>query len=392
MNVLHIGKYYPPVSGGIETFMGDLLPALQKKGVTTTALVHQHRSDQSTRNCQENIIRVPCYGNILYTPICPGFPQALAKTINHFNPDIIHIHMPNVSAFWLLASKKAQQIPWVIHWHSDVVTSEIKTRMTLAYKLYRPFEQKVLHHSTQIICTSTSYKKASVPLQPWHDKCTVIPLGINPDRLKTFSQSVLQSLNQDYWFDQTRFKIIVIGRLTYYKGHEIIIKAAKHCQNIQIIMAGSGDQYHKLNQLIQKTGLNNTIKLTGYLPNKILYSLLQSSDCLCLPSVERTEAFGLVLLEAMHYAKPVIATHIQGSGMSWIIDHNQTGLLVPPANHIALTNSINQLKDSPRLTQQLGKAGKQKIDKSLQINQISHKIKKIYQDILLVQKQITTPL
>jgi rhamnosyl/mannosyltransferase len=382
MNILHIGKYYPPVSGGIENFMGDLLPALNADGVTTAALVHQHSADKPTSHDQNNIIRVPCYGSLLYTPVSPGFPGALSKIISRFRPDIIHIHMPNVSAFWLLGSKKARQIPWVIHWHSDVIASKIDPGITLAYQFYRPFEQKILCHAAHIICTSAQYRDTSIPLQSWLDKCTVIPLGINPERLEILTKTDVQSRTKDHWFDQTRFKIIVVGRLTCYKGHETIIKAAKHCSDIQIIIAGTGDQYHKLNRSIQKRELHNTIKLTGHLPDRVLHTLIQSGDCLCLPSIERTEAFGLVLLEAMHYAKPVIATSVHGSGMNWVVDHNQTGILVPPADHIKLADSIKRLKNSPESAQQLGRAGKQKIDKSLQINQIASAVKTIYTDIL----------
>ena len=381
MKVLHIGKYYPPVVGGIENFMGDLLPALAQTGVITAALVHQGTMSQPEKT-EQNITYVPSYGQLLYVPIAPGFPIALTRILARFKPDIIHIHMPNPSAFWLLNSKKAKQIPWVIHWHSDVVSSKIDTRLTLAYKLYRPFEQALLKCASKVIVTTPNYLETSLPLYKWHDKCTVIPLGINPDRLKTFSNQVTQSVAEKYHLDQGKFKIIVIGRLTYYKGHGILIEAAKQLSGVQILIVGTGDKHRDIKQRIRHEKLHDTILLAGHVPHDELHSLIQNADCLCLPSIERTEAFGLVLLEAMRYAKPIIATSVKGAGMNWVIRNNQTGLLVPPADPTALAHGIKRLMNSPKAAQQLGQAGKQRFDKWFHINQVSTQIKKVYEEIL----------
>ena len=82
----------------------------------------------------------------------------------------------------------------------------------------------------------------------------------------------------------------------------------------------------------------------------------------------------------MRYAKPVIATSVKGSGMNWVVDNDKTGLLVPPANQTELINAIKRLQYLPKLSAQMGKAGKLKFDKCLHINRVDAKIKKVYED------------
>ena len=143
MRVLYIGKYHPPFSGGIENFMADLLPVQARDGVETLALVHEHR--RSTVAVPEGVVergvrlyRAPAYGRLLYAPVSPQFPFWLRRVIRQSSPDVLHLHLPNTSAFWVLALPQARRILWVIHWHSDVVASQHDRRLSAAYRVYRP--------------------------------------------------------------------------------------------------------------------------------------------------------------------------------------------------------------------------------------------------------------
>ena len=108
MKILHVGKYYPPFAGGLENFVSDLISTHQAGGIRSEILVHQHPSSQHIsleENVQLGIERVPTYGTILYAPVSPYFPFALSRKIKLFRPDIIHLHLPNTSAFyWLKCS------------------------------------------------------------------------------------------------------------------------------------------------------------------------------------------------------------------------------------------------------------------------------------------------
>ncbi|MCK5664252.1 MAG: glycosyltransferase, partial [Thiotrichaceae bacterium] len=219
MKVLHIGKYYPPFSGGIENFMGDLLPLLSSPKTQICALVHDHSAGKLAQKETVNnirIIRVPSYGRLLYAPISPAFPFYLYQTLKQFQPDIIHIHMPNTSAFWVLFSSRAKKIPWVIHWHSDVIGSAPNKLVAFAYHFYQLFERRLLKRSRKIIATSPNYLHSSSVLKPWKDKTQIIPLGLPEQQVILSSQAKQQA--EQLW-GRSNNRLLAIGRLTYYKGH-----------------------------------------------------------------------------------------------------------------------------------------------------------------------------
>ena len=384
MRVLHIGKFYAPFAGGIENFMRDLLPALQTKGVDTAAIVHDHRFGR--RSIHKNnkipiIFRVPSYGNLLYAPVSPEFPLALNQVIRTYKPDILHMHMPNTSVFWAAALPCARHIPWVIHWHSDVVFSDIDRRLSIAYRLYRPFEQYLLKKAALIVATSPPYLATSSPLSAWHDKCEVVPLGLDAERLKA-PDSNLNNWAEQVW-RRGKTRILSIGRLTYYKGHEVLIRAAAHMPDAHVLIVGQGDRKRYLKQMVAKLDLGERVTLRGFIPESKLQALLATCDCLCLPSIERTEAFGLVILEAMRYAKPVVAGNVAGSGMGWVVQHKQTGLLVQPGDPEDLAHALLVLAKSPDLRKRMAHAAVERFNAVFHIDRVAKEIAVMYQDVLV---------
>ena len=381
MRILHIGKFFPPVTGGIESFLGDLLPALERGGVTTAALVHDEIGQKQgpSRYGKTDIFRVPCHGTLLYAPISPSFPFALKKTIQVFRPDILHFHVPNTSAFWALPLSTTKTLPWVVHWHADVVPSAIDRRMALAYQLYRPIEKLFLRRARSIIATSQSYLNTSSALSDFKDKCHIVPLGLDPDRLKKPDDARLQ------WADtvwrQPEKRILVIGRLTYYKGHDVLLDAATAMPDSRILIVGNGEREAGLQRRILSLGLSDNVSLLGFLPESDLHALISTCDCLCLPSVERTEAFGMVLLEAMRCGKPVVASDIHGSGIGWVVEDGVTGFLVPPGDPAQLAGSLRMIIDRPELKSQMGRSALERFQEVFQIDHIAREIILLYHQI-----------
>ncbi|WDN90730.1 hypothetical protein BuS5_03701 [Desulfosarcina sp. BuS5] len=383
MRVLHIGKFYPPVSGGMENFLGDLLPALQTAGVNAAALVHSHSPEQTGLIKNKNSVQIwqaPCYGTLIYAPLSPLFPFILRRIVRLFKPEILHLHMPNTSAFWALFHMPAKKIPSVIHWHSDVAVSNIDFRLNFAYRFYRPLESLLLERSSAIFVTSPPYLATSSALKPWKNKCIVVPLGINPARLKTASLE-LKNRMEKIWGGR-KPRILAIGRLTYYKGHDVLIKAASKTPDAMVVIVGDGELRQHLQDLINASGLAGRVKLTGLMEQEQVCALLETCDFLCLSSVERTEAFGLVLLEAMRFGKPVIAGNITGSGIGCVVKHNKTGLLVRPDDPDALAAAIRIMSKNSELKNRMGNAAKEEFNKFYKINNIARQIAAVYDTVL----------
>lgn len=384
MRVLHIGKYYPPFAGGMEHFLADLLPALDQQGVHSAALVHDEQPRRGGQwpaaDADLPIYRAPCHGRLLYAPLSPAFPFWLHRAIQAFQPDLLHLHLPNTSAFWALAVPAARRLPWVIHWHADVVASTIERRLALAYRLYRPFEQRLLAASRAVIATSPPYLVASAALADWRDRCQVIPLGLDSARIAEPTPTARHQAHA-LWGD-SRFRILAIGRLTYYKGHEVLIRAAAELPDSRVLIVGSGEQRPRLDTLIQSLQLGARVQLPGFQTDADLTALLASCDVLCLPSLERTEAFGLVLLEAMRFARPVVVSDIPGSGTGWVVHTGGHGLTVAPGDAATLARALRELHADPVRRALLGAAGQTALRERFGIGPVAAAIKTVYRQIL----------
>src|ERR1035437_1814213 len=159
--VLHIGKFFPPHCGGMETFLSDLVQAQRAQGIDSHVLVH----GQALADDPPWVRRVPVQAQLIYAPIALGFRAALARAIREIRPQVLHLHLPNNAVFWALTVASAREIPWVVHWHSDVLVSDERLALRMAYTLYRPFEQAVLERTKRIIVTSRPSLQDSEPLR-----------------------------------------------------------------------------------------------------------------------------------------------------------------------------------------------------------------------------------
>ncbi len=360
----------------METFLHELARAQVESGLDVRVLVHNHQGRTTTtdQGDDKEIIRVGSFGTLFFTPVSPAFRSRLKQQISQFQPDIVHLHMPNPSAFWVMTVAAAHGIPWVVHWHADVVSSALNWRVKLAYRFYRPMEQSLLKCARRIIVTSPPYLKSSQPLAPWQDKCRVIPLGMK-------DQPNIPSSGEKNTWNADALRVLAIGRLTYYKGFEYLIRAAGKVDAIQVNLVGDGEKYEELQRLIRSKGLEQKIKLLGKQSGDALSHLLQGCHCLCLPSIERTEAFGMVLLEAARAGKPAVVTDVPGSGMSWVVEEGKTGITVPTGNVEKLAAALQYLATHEAECAEMGKRARKRFDTMFRIETVEKQIFELYKDI-----------
>lgn len=321
LRVLHIGKYFPPHPGGMETYLRDLMNVQKRQGLDVQALVHssEPRLFDAVESVDEpsglsyQVTRCARWFNLGFVPISPLFWLSALIAIRRFQPTIIHIHHPNASAAWLLFLIRARKIPWVAHWQSDIETPESNGLFKTLYKIYRPIEQAILKKTARIIATSPTYLAHSTGLKRHTTKCAVIPLGLDPRRLPTASEVAEVSRPQQPL-------ILFVGRLAAYKGLQILIKAVADLPEAHCWVAGDGNLRQELEIAIQRHGLSERVTLLGAVDEEQKWRLYKACDLVVLPSTEKTEAFGMVLLEAAHFGKPVVVTDVVGSGVTWVAD------------------------------------------------------------------------
>lgn len=301
MKVLHLGKYWAPARGGIESFVEALVHAQRCQGIDSRALVHGTplKSDPAW------LTRVPVDWTLAYAPMSSGYRKTLVQLLEVFSPEVVHIHLPSPVAAWLATIPKPAGVQWIVHWHSDVECVNSRLLKT-AYALYAPFERRLLQRADKIIGTSSVYVESSPVLKGYLNKVRVIPLG-----LAELSSRPLPARRKA----PRPLSLVYIGRLARYKGLDTLITAAGAHPRVTLTIAGGGEQAAELRAQAQQY---SNIVFLGEVPESEKLRLLEQSDFLCLPSTDRTEAFGLSVVEALSLGVPCLVSDLEGSGLSWI--------------------------------------------------------------------------
>jgi len=384
MRILHIGKFYPPDMGGMETYLRDLAEHQARQGHEVAVLVHagEHSrpGTQSTRGVR--ITRVKPTLTASFAPVAPAMHGELRRLVKKHAPHLIHLHMPNTAALWLRCSVAARRVPWVITWHADVLTDRWSTSQKALLPGYRWLERSVLHRAAAVMTTSEPYQASSAPLQPASDRCRVVPLGMDVSRLPEPDQPSLREA-QAFWPSQPGgLRLLNIGRLTYYKGQSHLIELMKRVPDAVLCIAGGGELESELKSRAKEAGVAARVQFLGRIDESLKHALLATCDVFVLPSIERTEAFGLVLLEAARHGKPAVAFDIPGSGVGYAVQHEHTGLLVPVGNDEALAAAVARLRDDPALRERLGTNAKARFEKAFTIQANAAGVQRVYDEVL----------
>jgi glycosyltransferase involved in cell wall biosynthesis len=384
MRVLHIGKFFPPHPGGIERTSADLCRGLATKGVSVAMLAHAEPGTPRTTTEEVgdvDLTRVACLGRFLYAPMSPSFPLHLCRVIARFRPDILHLHMPNTSAFWALMLPSTRRIPWVGHWHADIPLDSRRTALRAAYRLYRPWERALLRRASAIIVTSPDYAETSEAIASWHSKVHVVPLGI-PD-IPATSRDAAKSI---LW-PNAPLRVLAVGRLSYFKGFNVLLRAIADVPEAGLLLIGDGECAADLRRLAKTLNIGSRVNFAGRIDmspdgDAALAAAYSSADVFCLPSTERTESFGLVLLEAMRAGIATISSAIPGSGINYVVRDGETGLLVAPGDPFALAAAIRRLRDNVELRHHFGAAGRQRFAEEFTLDASVSRTLALYQKVL----------
>ncbi|MCE7951741.1 MAG: glycosyltransferase [Xanthomonadales bacterium PRO7] len=383
IRVLHLGKFFPPHPGGIERFVADLAAAQVAQGMAVRVLAHAEPGSWSSRHFRAGDVEVDlaaCHGQFVYAPVSPAFPRLLARAIREFKPDVLHIHVPNTSAFWALLSPAARRLPWVVHWHADIPLDSRRRALRLAYRLYRPWEQALLRRARAVIATSQPYADSSQALRPWRDKVRVIPLGIT-DIPSPACGGWLG------WGENPGLRILAVGRLSYFKGFDVLLRALARVPDANLVLVGDGECADALRALARELGVEARVRFAGRIDmddagRTDLAALYARADVFCLPSTERAESFGIVLLEAMRAGLPTIASDIPGSGAGFVVRDGETGLLVAPSDADALATAIQRLTADAGLRTRMGAAGAQRFAENFTLAAIAPQVTQLYREVL----------
>jgi glycosyltransferase involved in cell wall biosynthesis len=364
LKVLHVGKFYPPHMGGIETHLQALCGELRK--FTDLRVVVASDDGRAVEETVDGvrISRVPTRLTLASTPICP----AMVGAINRSRAEIVHIHLPNPNAVLAyLASRHRGRL--VVSYHSDTVKQKVLG------PLFSPILHRALRRASAIIASSPDYQRTSPVLARHLDRCHVIPYGIALEEFGRADSTAVAAIRQKYG-DRL---VLSVGRLVYYKGFEFLIRAMRDVRG-RLIIIGGGPLHQKLSSLIAELGLGEKVVLAGKIQNA-LTPYYHACDLFALASVARSEAFGIVQIEAMAAGLPVVNTNLD-SGVPFVSLHEQTGLTVPPRDPHKLALAINHLLDNPEERRRLGQAARLRAQQEFHLDVMTARTLSVYDEVV----------
>lgn len=349
LRVLQLGKFFP-IKGGVEKVMYDLTVGLSERGIDCDMLCAADNGNVGTCRLNEHARLIGCktLTTAAATKIAPEMIHILRKTCSQY--DIIHVHHPDpMACLALYLSGYKGKV--VLHWHSDI------QKQKHLLKLYQPLQSWMVNRADRIVGTTPVYLAESPYLQNVQDKTTVLPIGIEPIRPES---DAVRKMREKYGNKKIVFSL---GRLVAYKGYCFLVETAKYLDDDYIILiGGSGALKDELQSQINVNGLQRKVKLLGRVSDEDLPAYYGACDVFCLSSVQKTEAFGIVQIEAMSCGKPVVATNIPHSGVSWVNKHGYSGLNVSIENAKALAHAIMEIVDDKEAYSHYSKGAKDRYE------------------------------
>lgn len=341
MRVLHVGKYFFPFRGGMEDHLYNLCLSVRGK-INFELLVFNHQKGTSVEKFYESkLTRLSRDIFIFSTPM--NF--SIFRHIRNFEGDIIHLHEPNpIAALACLYGSRRKKI--VVTYHYDIV------KQKLLFQFYKFIQYRILSRADKIIVTSRNNMIYSGVLSRYTSKCAVIPLGIDINKFSPSDSVIMESEKIRNSYNTPL--VLFVGRLTYYKGVEYLLKAVVGL-NCTLLVIGKGEEEMRLREI---AGNSPNIFFLKNVEDVVPY--YYASRVFVLPSVEKSEAFGIVQLEAMACKLPVICTNLK-SGVPEVQIHGETGLIVEPRDIAGLRKAIEFFMNNPDQQQKFGIAARNRV-------------------------------
>jgi len=363
LRVLQVGKFYPPDEGGMETHLEGLCRHMRAHADLEVLVASRTRRTVHEVIAGVPVTRVGTLATIRSAPICPE----LRWRIRDSQADIVHLHHPNPSAFlsYLLSGHRGRLI---VTYHSDVV------QQRLLNMIYEPIVRAVLQRADAIIVSSQEYLDSSPMLGRYADRCVVIPMAIDPEQFAVADAAAVAAIRQAYG-DRV---ILTVGRLVYYKGMEFLMRAMPDIR-AHALVVGQGPMRDALELEARALGVAGRVTFLGHVPDTAPY--YHAADVFVLPSHLRSEAFGIVQLEAMASGIPVVNTRIP-SGVPGVSVDGLTGLTVAPGDPGALADAVNALLDQPARARALGEAGRRRVGERYTLEGMTERTLALYTRVL----------
>lgn len=328
LRVLQVAKYYPPHRGGIERVVSELCQGLRERCRLEVLCFNDVRASVTDEVDGVLVHRMARWDTLFSVPLAPGMYFWMRDRAY----DIVHLHTPNPLAE-LLYLTSGLRGPLVVTHHADPQKHEGLRR------IYGPVSRRVLGRAGRIAAATPHHHREGTAIHEHLDKVRVVPFGIDlspyQGDLDAQAERWRAAMGGDYF--------LFVGRLVPYKGLGVLVEAMRKV-DLPLAIVGSGPFFANLQQL--RAGVEDRVRLLGGVPDEDLPGLYRGARALVLPSLDASEAFGMVQIEAFAAGTPVVASNL-ATGVSWVNRHEETGLLVPPGEVAGLRAALQRLAGDP---------------------------------------------
>jgi len=374
--------FYPKIGGG-ENYAYNISKGLRKKYKWEIIVItsnHEKRERKEEIMDGIKIYRLPFWFKISNTPINPIWYFQIKYIIKKEKPDAIiaHTSVPFISD---LAARVCNNIPFILMHHNDLIKGNIL--LNLLCKLYYfAIGNDTLSISDKIIATSKYYAQNSTYLKKYFKELDIVPPGVDVLKFNlNVNKGYLKKKYGNHHF------VLFVGQLDkshIHKGINYLLDAIllvkKDFKNIVLLIVGKGDNIKNYKNYAQKLSVEKNVIFTKLVPIDKLPEYYAGSNVTILPSLNNSEGFGMVLIEAGACGKPVIGTNV--GGIPFVISDQKTGLLVPPKDSEALAKAIIKILKDPELAKKMGENGYKNVKENFIWDKQIEKTKKIIEESL----------
>jgi rhamnosyl/mannosyltransferase len=374
---LHFGKLLPPPYAGVEAHVDLLLRALSTDVLgTLVACGDPAVAAKRAAEFPYRLIVERFYGRLASAPMAPGMVAAVRRELASSRCNLLHLHAPNPlgDVAGLLASR---DVPVVLTWHSDVV------RQRALLRLYGPIQRRIIERADRIVVFTPAHFQSSTQLRGRgvENKLHVIPMGIDTARLDARLADTQMTERLDR-FASDRPMLLTVGRHIYYKGYEYLLEAfARLKTDAVLVMVGIGPLRAAREEQARSLGVADRVLFLAELTHAELVAAYHRCDVFTLPSIEPSEAFGMVSAEAMACGKPTVVCEL-GNGVNHLNQAGRTSLVVPPRDSRALCEALDTLLLDRSLRETMSHAARAWVTEVFGIESMRRKTIDLYATLL----------
>jgi rhamnosyl/mannosyltransferase len=371
-----VNKYYwPPHLGGVETYVRTLAEGLAARPGACVEAIVANEANATVREtiAGVDVLRLARWFSAASTPVAPGMVGAIrAAASGPDRADVFHLQFPYPWGDWAW-QRAGSPGPMVLTYHSDIV------RQRFLGAAYRPVMERLLEQADRIIVASPPMMAGSPFLSSHVAKCRVVPFGIQVERYEPTPELLARAEGVCRVHDG-RPIVLFVGRLIYYKGVDVLVRAMAGV-DADCILVGSGPLEGELRELSTSLGIEKRVYFVPPLSDEDLAAHFRAADVFCLPSVARSEAFGIVQLEAHVSETPVVCTDLP-TGVPWVNLEGETGLVVPPGDADALAEALRRLLRDDELRARMGARARERVLEEFTVSRMVEKTVSVYREAL----------